>query len=130
MAKVIGIGGVFFRSVDPERLYAWYEKHLGLQRKRTPGGFVLFPWRQAGDQDKERTTVWSLFPKDTDYFGPANPAFMVNYIVDDLDGMIEHLRAAGAQVEDKQEDEFGRFAWVTDPEGNRIELWQPPNPSK
>ena len=128
MAKVIGIGGVFFRSADPERLCSWYEKHLGLQRKR--GFFVLFPWRQAGDQDQERTTVWSLFPKDTDYFGPANPAFMVNYIVDDLDGMIEHLRGAGAQVEDKGDSEFGRFAWVTDPEGNRIELWQPPNPSK
>ena len=74
--------------------------------------------------------MWSLFPKDTDYFGPANPAFMVNYIVDDLDGMIEHLRAAGAQVEDKQDSEFGWFAWMTDPEGNRIELWQPPIQTK
>lgn len=126
MAKVIGIGGVFFKSDDPERLYAWYEKHLGLQRM--PGGVVLFPWRQAGDEEKERTTVWSLFPKDTNYFGPANPAFMVNYIVDDLDGILADLRAAGAQVDDKQEDsEYGRFAWVTDLEGNRIELWQPPN---
>ncbi len=125
MARVIGIGGVFFRSGDPERLYAWYERHLGLHR--TPGG-VLFPWRQAGGEGKERTTVWSLFPRNTDYFGPANPAFMVNYIVDDLDGMVADFRAAGAQVEDRQEEsEYGRFAWVTDPEGNRIELWQPPN---
>src|SRR5579884_3753590 len=66
--------------------------------------------------------------KDTEYFGPANPAFMVNYIVDDLDGMVADLRAAGVQVEDKQEEsDYGRFAWVTDPEGNRIELWQPPS---
>jgi catechol 2,3-dioxygenase-like lactoylglutathione lyase family enzyme len=127
MARVIGIGGVFFRSGDPERLYAWYEKHLGLHR--TPGG-VLFPWRQADREGGDRTTVWSLFPRDTDYFGPANPAFMVNYIVDDLDGMVADLRAAGAQVEDRQEEsEYGRFAWVTDPEGNRVELWQPPNRS-
>jgi hypothetical protein len=69
MARVIGIGGVFFRSDEPERLYAWYEKHLGLHR--TPGG-VLFAWRQADEESKEKTTVWSLFPKDTDYFGPAS----------------------------------------------------------
>jgi predicted enzyme related to lactoylglutathione lyase len=126
MARVIGLGGVFFRSGDPERLYGWYEKFLGL--RRTPSGVILFPWRQAGDKQKEETTVWSLFPKDTDYFGPANPAFMVNYIVDDLDGMIADLQAAGAQVEDRpEESEYGRFAWVTDPEGNRVELWQPPS---
>ena len=126
MARIIGIGGVFFRSSDPERLYAWYEKHLGLHRSQ--GGIVLFPWRQASDEGKDQTTVWSLFPKDTDYFGPTKPPFMVNYIVDDLDGMIADLRAVGASVEDRQEEsEYGRFAWVTDPEGNRIELWQPPN---
>jgi predicted enzyme related to lactoylglutathione lyase len=125
MAKVIGIGGVFFWSGDPERLYNWYEKHLGLHR--TPGGVVLFPWRQAEGEGPDRMTVWSLFPKDADYFGPAKPAFMVNYIVDDLDGMVADLRAAGAAVEDRQEEsEYGRFAWVTDPEGNRVELWQPP----
>jgi predicted enzyme related to lactoylglutathione lyase len=125
MARIIGIGGVFFRSDDPARLSAWYEKHLGL--RRSPGGDVLFPWREAGDGQKEQMTVWALFPKDTNYFGPSKPAFMVNYIVDDLDGMLVDLRAAGAQVEDRQESEYGRFAWVTDPEGNRIELWQPPN---
>jgi catechol 2,3-dioxygenase-like lactoylglutathione lyase family enzyme len=126
MAKAFGISGVFFRSGDPELLYAWYEMHLGL--RRSPGGVVLFPWREAGDEAKEQTTPWSLFPRDTDYFGPASPAFMVNYVVDDLDGMVANLRAAGAQVEDRQEDSaYGRFAWVTDPEGNRIERWQPPS---
>ena len=87
---------------------------------------MIFPWKQPDDAT-DRMTVWSLKKDDTDYFGPANPAFMLNYIVDDLDGMVADLKAAGAQVEDKQDSEYGRFAWVTDPEGNRIELWQPPN---
>ncbi len=124
MAKVLGIGGVFFRSDDPDQLYGWYEKHLGLRRNH---GVVLFPWRQA-DETRDHMTVWSVFPRDTKYFGAANPSFMVNYIVDDLDGMLAELRAAGANVDEKQEDhEYGRFGWVTDPEGNRIELWQPPS---
>ena len=124
MAKVLGVGGVFFRAEDPEGLYAWYEKHLGLRRT---SGCVLFPWKETGETVQDRMTVWSLFPNGTDYFGPTNPAFMVNYIVDDLDGMVADLRAAGAQVEGRQEDSvYGRFAWVTDPEGNRVELWQPP----
>jgi hypothetical protein len=128
MAKIIGIGGVFIRSNDPEPLYSWYEKQLGLPR--SPGGIVLLPWRQADDDGREQTTVWALFPKDGKYFGPANPGFMMNYIVDDLDGMLASLRAAGAQVEERVEDsEYGRFGWVIDPEGNRIELWEPPTPS-
>jgi predicted enzyme related to lactoylglutathione lyase len=124
MAKVLGIGGVFFRSEDPERLYGWYEQNLGRVRFQ---GDDIFPWRQAGEAGKEQMSVWSIFPRDTDYFGPAKPAFMVNYIVDDIDGMLVDLRAKGAAVDDRREDsEYGRFAWVTDPEGNRIELWEPP----
>lgn len=123
MARIIGIGGVFFRASDPKQLYAWYEKHLGLQGAE---GVVKLPWNEP--TGPERFTVWSVFPKDTDYFGPAKPSFMVNYIVDDLEGMLANLRAAGAEVDDKQEEsEYGKFAWVTDPEGNRIELWEPPN---
>jgi predicted enzyme related to lactoylglutathione lyase len=126
MAKVLGIGGVFFRSEDPGGLNAWYEKHLGLARCGS-GGPVLFHWRHADAPDRTGMTVWSLFPKDTDYFGPTKPAFMVNYIVDDLDGILADLRAAGAKVDERREDsEYGRFGWVTDPEGHRIELWQPP----
>jgi catechol 2,3-dioxygenase-like lactoylglutathione lyase family enzyme len=124
MTKVLGVGGVFFRSENPEGLYAWYETHLGLQRT---SGCVIFPWKEPGGTNQDRMTVWSLFPRDTNYFGPTNPTFMVNYIVDDLDGLLADLRAKGAQVDDRREDsEYGRFAWVTDPEGNRIELWQPP----
>lgn len=126
MAKIIGIGGVFFRSENPEQLHAWYARHLGLARDTM--GMVLLPWKQADDAAKDHVTVWSLFPKDTDYFGPARPAFMLNYVVDDLDGMLANLRAQGASIDPKQDNsEYGRFAWVTDPEGNRIELWQPPD---
>ncbi len=125
MAKVLGVGGVFLKSDDPQTLQAWYERHLGLRGQ--PGGPVIFPWRHA-DTGRPGMTVWSLFPRQTDYFGPGGQAVMVNYIVDDLDGMVADLRAAGAQVEDSQEEsEYGRFGWVTDPEGNRIELWQPPS---
>jgi predicted enzyme related to lactoylglutathione lyase len=124
MAKILGIGGVFFRSADPKGVHAWYEKHLGLLKDEN--GVVTFAWKKASDEAKEHRTVWCPFPKDTDYFGPARPAFMVNYIVDDLDGMLADLRAAGAEVDQKVEEyDYGRFGWVTDPEGNRIELWQP-----
>jgi predicted enzyme related to lactoylglutathione lyase len=125
MAKVLGIGGVFLKADDPQRLFTWYERHLGL--KGGGGTMSLFHWRHPDDPPKEGMTVWSLFRRDSDYFGPGSQAAMVNYIVDDLDGMLEALRAAGANVDPKREDsEYGRFGWVTDPEGNRIELWQPP----
>jgi predicted enzyme related to lactoylglutathione lyase len=89
---------------------------------------VLLPWRHAADPAREGMTVWSLFPRDTAYFGPGSQSVMVNCIVDDLDGMLQSLREAGAQVDDKREDHpYGRFGWATDPEGNRIELWQPPS---
>jgi len=125
MAKVTGIGGVFFRSDDPAALKAWYESRLGL--RPAAHGFIDFPWRHADDPDTLGKTVWHLFPRDTKYFGPSGQAFMLNYIVDDLDGLLESLRASGAEVDPKREDtDFGRFAWVTDPEGNRVELWEPP----
>jgi predicted enzyme related to lactoylglutathione lyase len=125
MAKVLGIGGVFLKADDPQRLFTWYQSHFGL--KGGGGTMSFFHWRHADDPAKEGMTVWSLFRRDSDYFGPGSQAAMVNYIVDDLDGMLAALRAAGANVDPKREDsEYGRFGWVTDPEGNRIELWQPP----
>ena len=124
MGKIVGIGGVFFRASDPERLFDWYATHLGIER--SAHGSVEFPWRHA-QVDKLARTVWHIFPADTDYFGPMKPAFMINYIVEDIDGLLEDLRAAGGSVDDRREDtEYGRFAWVTDPEGNRLELWEPP----
>ena len=123
MGRVTGLGGVFFKAADPKRLYAWYEQHLGLKGE---SGGVLFRWRDE-KEDKAGTTVWALFKKDTTYFAPSAAPFMVNYRVDDLDAMLDRLRAEGVEVDDKREDsEYGRFAWVMDPEGNRIELWEPP----
>jgi predicted enzyme related to lactoylglutathione lyase len=115
--KVTGIGGVFNRSLDPQSLRAWYGANLGLSLEEW-GGSVFTA--AAGD-----STVWSIFPEDTDYW-PNRQQTMINYRVDDLDAMLAQLRAAGVAVDDKtSEDENGRFGWATDPEGNRFELWQP-----
>jgi predicted enzyme related to lactoylglutathione lyase len=120
MERVLGIGGVFFKSRDPKALAAWYREHLGVPVE--PGqAHAAFTSEAAGEM-----TVWSTFPADTKYFGPGPAPFMVNYRVKDLDAMLAQLRAAGAQVDDKVEDyDYGRFGWATDPEGNRFELWQP-----
>jgi predicted enzyme related to lactoylglutathione lyase len=91
-----------------------------------PGGWSVFEWRERDESDRVGSTVWSLFKKDTTYFGPGESAFMLNYRVDDLDGLIAKLRAEGVDVPDERhQDENGRFAWITDPEGHRIELWEP-----
>ena len=86
----------------------------------------MFEWRDRADPDRVGSTVWSLFEKDTAYFGPGAPAFMLNYRVDDLDGLLSKLSAEGVDVaNERHQDENGRFAWITDPEGHRIELWEP-----
>lgn len=126
MGRVTGLGGVFFKAAHPERLYAWYESHLGLKREE---GGVNFRWREK-DSPATGKTVWALFEKDTRYFDPSAAPFMLNYRVDDLDALLERLRAEGVQIDEKREEwEYGRFAWVMDPEGNRIELWEPPKGS-
>jgi predicted enzyme related to lactoylglutathione lyase len=124
MAKVSGIGGIFFKSADAKKLYEWYEKHLGIAGK--PDAGAMFPWRRADGGNQEEITVWSIFPETTKYFKDSKADFMMNYIVDDLDSMLAELRAAGVAVDDKVEShEYGKFGWITDPDGNRIELWQP-----
>jgi glyoxylase I family protein len=119
MQKVTGIGGVFFRSRDPNALARWYIEHLGVDAfsEETDG-----PWWQ-----EEGPTVWSPFPADTDYFGRPDQAWMVNFRVRDLDAMLAQLRDAGVTVDAEIQvlDGIGRFSWATDPEGNRIELWEP-----
>jgi predicted enzyme related to lactoylglutathione lyase len=88
---------------------------------------VVFNWRQAEDHEKSGMTVWSIFPKDTKYFDPSRSSFMMNFMVDDLDGLLAALREEGVEVDPRREDyDYGRFAWIMDPEGNRIELWEPP----
>ena len=125
MERVRGIGGVFFKADDPDALQKWHEDNLGLEPD--PDGCVVFRWRERDAAGSNASTVWALFAADTDYFGPGRQTAMVNYRVKDLDAMLAQLREAGADIDEKREDsEYGRFTWVTDPEGNRIELWQSP----
>ena|ERR1700722_16366408 len=127
MARVTGIGGIFLKARDPKALAAWYAQHLGIELSPHFLG-KKFLWT---DEIPATTgaTVWSLFPTDSSYFGTGLQTAMVNYRVDDLDALIEQLRAANIIIDPKREDgAYGRFAWITDPEGNRVELWQPPAP--
>lgn len=119
MEKVTGIGGVFFRAHDPKALAAWYEQHLGILPVPTSYGGPV--WNQEAGP-----TVFAPFPQSTDYFGDPSKSWMVNFRVRDLDKMVQQLRDAGIEVKvDTDQYPNGRFAHLNDPEGNRIELWQP-----
>ena len=123
MQRVTGIGGIFFKSPDPKRLNAWYREHLGLDV--TDWGGVVFQW--GGPDSAPGMTLWSPFAADTDYMAPSTAPFMVNFRVADLDALLAALREEGCEVLHKREDsEHGRFGWVVDPDGNKIELWEPP----
>ena len=125
MKRVTGIGGIFFKSDDPKKLYEWYERHLGIQSD--PNWGAAFNWRDAEDTSKEGTTAWGIFPATTKYFDPSRKNFMLNYRVEDLDGLLKALKEEGVEIDPKREDnDYGRFAWIMDPDGNRIELWEPP----
>ncbi len=118
MAKATGLGGAFLRAENPEALYAWYEQHLGLPHPEH--GFLLPAEAHRG------VIVVAFFPKSSAYFPPAQPS-MLNFQVDNLDELLDALEAAGVPVDPKREKfEYGSFGWFTDPEGNRVELWQPP----
>jgi predicted enzyme related to lactoylglutathione lyase len=119
MAKATGMGGVFFKSKDPKALVSWYAQHLGIPK--SDDGYLVFDGPGSIGM-----TVLSPFPADTQYFGDGPQQFMVNFRVDDLDGLLKQLAEAGVRIDPKREDySYGRFAWIWDPEGNRIELWQP-----
>jgi predicted enzyme related to lactoylglutathione lyase len=124
MKRVTGIGGIFFKARDPKALGEWYRKHLGIAVE--PWGGTAFRW--ADDpRVAQGSTVWSPFEHDTAYFAPSTAGFMINYRVDDLHALLAVLRAEGCAVDDKiEESEFGKFGWVMDPEGHKVELWQPP----
>ena len=126
MKRIIGLGGLFFKADDPKAMHAWYEKHLGLA-PMCEGGPVILPWRHADDPQREGMTVWSIFPQNTKYFAPGSATFMMNFCVEDLDAVLAALADEGVTIDPKRdESEYGRFAWIMDPEGNKIELWEPP----
>jgi predicted enzyme related to lactoylglutathione lyase len=119
--RVLGIGGIFLRSADPEALRAWYETQLGIPISSWGGNAFVADARDA--------TVWSIFPGETEYW-PGGQQTMVNYRVRDLDAMLGQLREAGVEVDERiEEQEFGRFGWAVDLDGNRFELWEPATPS-
>lgn len=125
MKRVTGIGGIFIKAKDPDTLREWYRLHLGLDIGEWGG--VAFRWNDDGNPSGSGTTVWSVFADSSSYFAPSTAPFMVNYRVEDLHALLAALRAEGCAVEDKvDESEYGKFGWVVDPEGNKIELWQPP----
>lgn len=123
MERVTGIGGIFFKSRDPKALSAWYRDHLGLEV--TDWGGVIFPW--GGEDSPPGMTMWSPFAEDTRYMEPGRASFMVNFRVADLEALLAALRAEGCEVLGKTDaSEQGKFGWVIDPEGNKVELWEPP----
>lgn len=125
MKRVTGIGGIFIKSADPKRLGEWYKTHLGIDVGSWGG--TAFNWAGPHNPDGHGTTVWSVFEATSNYFAPSTAPFMVNYRVDDLHALIAALRAEGCEVIDKtEESEQGKFGWVVDPDGNKIELWEPP----
>ncbi len=124
MARVTGIGGVFFKSRgDASALAAWYEKHLGLSLESWGGAILKWPEDPAEDGGM---TVWHVADRDSEWFAPSDSSFMINYRVDDLDEMLEQLGATGIEaIRRPESDDNGKFAWIMDPDGNKVELWQP-----
>jgi len=120
---ILGIGGVFFKSANRDQMREWYLKHLGLADK---GGGAMLPWREHDDPQTEHVTVWTIFPTSSKYLDPSPASFMINYIVDDLDALLDRLKQEGVKIDPKRMNEsYGRFAWIYDLDGNKIELWQP-----
>ncbi len=122
MAKVIGVGGVFFKTGDPQGLAAWYRDWLGLPVDETYGGASFRP----DTMPRGGYTVWAPFQSSSTYFGPSAKPYMFNLVVDDLDGALAQVREGGAEIVGEIEEyEYGRFGWFLDPDGNKVELWEP-----
>ncbi len=123
MKKVTGIGGIFFKCKDPNKLNEWYKTHLGFNT--TPYG-TTFEWKQGDDTTNKGVTQWSPFAETTKYFAPSTKDFMINYRVDNLEALVEQLKNEGVTIVDKIEDsEYGKFVHILDLEGNKVELWEP-----
>ncbi|MEK7433265.1 MAG: VOC family protein [Cyanobacteriota bacterium] len=125
MKRVTGIGGIFFKSKNPKEINDWYSKHLGLNTNEYGASFE---WVDASDNTKKGTTQWSSFDEKTEYFEPSQKDFMINYCVEDLEALVKELRNEGVTIVDEMEVfEYGKFIHILDPEGNKIELWEPIN---
>lgn len=125
MKRVTGIGGIFFSAKDPAALRAWYQRHLGVDVQEWGG--TAFTWADDSGSPTGGTTVWSIGSADSGQFAPSTSPFMVNYRVQDLSSLLLALRDEGCEVLEQADDsEYGKFGWVMDPEGNKVELWQPP----
>jgi predicted enzyme related to lactoylglutathione lyase len=125
MKRVTGIGGIFFKAKDPVALRAWYQQHLGLDVQAWGG--AAFSWADDEGQPTVGTTIWSVAGEEAASFAPGQATFMVNYRVENLDALVAVLREEGCNVLGAPEaSEYGKFAWVLDPEGNKVELWEPP----
>ena len=125
MRRVTGIGGIFMSAKDPKALCDWYKKHLGIDVQDWGG--AAFTWTDSEGNPTKGSTIWSVGPADGKHFAPSKSTFMVNYRVEDLAALLKALREEGCNVLEKTDDsEYGKFGWVMDPEGNKVELWQPP----
>ena len=129
MKRVTGLGGIFFKAKNPAKLGAWYKKHLGLPVEEWGG--ASFPWRDAKKPARKGATIWSPFEAKTKYFGSSKQVLMVNYRVANLQRVLAQLKKEGVWIDPKSGEgsEFGKFGWIKDAEGNRVELWQPPKGS-
>jgi predicted enzyme related to lactoylglutathione lyase len=123
--RVTGLGGVFFKSTNPAALKQWYKEHLEIDSGEHG---AMFNWRHHDDPAKEGNTVWSVFPDDTAYFKPGTREFMFNYRVEDLEELLKVLKKEGVEIVGEIEEyPYGKFGWIMDPDGNKIELWEPLN---
>ena len=123
MIRVTGIVGIFFKCKDPKKMTEWYQKHLGLTTN--PWG-ATFEWYESPDSPKKAQTQWTPFPETTKYFAPSTKDFMINYRVENLEALVEELRANGVTIVDTIEAaEYGKFIHILDAEGNKVELWEP-----
>ena len=125
MKKVVGVGGFFFKAENPKALASWYKTHLGVPIDESYGGYT-FNWNNDSKRPSKGYTIWSPFNKETDYLEPSQKDFMFNFIVDDLKALTEVLDSQGINlIGDIEDTEFGLFDWIMDPEGNKVELWEP-----
>jgi predicted enzyme related to lactoylglutathione lyase len=126
MKRVTGLGGIFFKSESPKDLMAWYKEHLGIQPDEYGGS--TFEWLEKDNPKRTGMTVFNAFKQDTNYFDPASVPYMFNFRVEDVRALVEQLKQEGVQVVGEVQDtEYGKFGWILDPEGRKIELWQPPD---